>query len=351
MEGVLVAELLYPKGHRALNEKYLKCISKNYEITLIDDGTYFSSVESDVIAERIILPRRKVKRVELLKTLCYANYLAKIAKVAKDKKLNNIILLSFHTEAFGMVSQKFDGLNVCVVHHYEIDRMYRRLKEMKSFEKYKNTISHCVLEDFIATGLVNEFGISQQRVFVVRIPLNPCSCDREMHEQNHFVGIGQSMDISLINELVMLDKQEYQDTTCKGRITLRAKELEYRGKCVEVFTGYLSAEAYDKLYRSATACIVKYDGSYRLRSSGSIADAFINHKKVIVTDFPAGACYAAMYPHNCIQVRSAKDIMELLNCEIGDYDLDEGLGFEHDHSFEQVSIQWKHAIDASKRLL
>lgn len=349
MEKVLVAEVLYAQGHKKLNEKYIKCISNNFSVTLLDDGDYFSGVDDSLIDKRIPVKVLKVSRVEIIKTICHAINLKRIAKIAKETGIRNVILLSFHTEGFAMARRSFEGINVIVVHHYEIDRMTKIPKEIKSFNKFKNQITHCALEEFITKGIIKEFGVPREKAYTVNTPVDMVNMQMPNHDANLFIGIGQSTDQKLIDDLIRLDKEGYIKTDTQAKIILRSKAKSYNGTNVEVFTGFLEREEYDKLYREATACIVRYEPTYRLRSSGSIDDAFRNHKKVIVLGFPAGDSYAEMFPQNCVSVKRTEDVLDLLVSEPCLYDEEEGLKFEKMHSFEHVTEQWKAAINSTEQ--
>ena len=349
MEKVLIAEVLYAQGHKKLNEKYIKCISNNFSITLLDDGEYFSGVEDSLIDKRISVHVLKVPRVEIIKTLCHAINLKRIANIAKETGIKNVILLSFHTEGFNVVRHSFEGLNVIVVHHYEIDRMTKNPKEVKSFNKYKNQITHCTLEEFITEGIIKDFGVALEKAYTVNTPVDMVNVQKSNHDANLFIGIGQSTDQKLIDDLIRLDKEGYIKTDTKAKIILRSKTTPYKGTNVEVFTGFLERDEYDRLYREATACIVRYEPTYRLRSSGSIDDAFRNHKKVIVLGFPAGDSYAEMFPKNCVSVKRIEDVLDILVNEPCLYDEEEGLKFEKMHSFEHVTEQWKAAINNAEQ--
>lgn len=343
MNKVLVSEVLFAKGHVKLNENYIKCIGRNFDVTIMDDGNYFPSIETNGYSH-IYKSHYMVKRGETIKRLLYALYLRKVAKTAKQLSIRNIVLLSFHTEAFGLVYRSFRGINVCAVHHYDIDRMTKRPQEVKAFDKYKNQITHCVLEDFIAEGLINDFAVASSRVCVVNTPVEIVKALEENSTKNIFIGIGQSTDQALIDELIELDKSHYLPNDIIGKIILRSKTTQYDGIHVKVFTGFLERDEYDDLYKSATACIVRYEPTYRLRSSGSVDDAFRNHKKIIVMGFPAGQSYAQMFPRNCVCVNRTEDILDLLKGATLKYDENEGARFETDHSFDNVTKQWKSAI-------
>ena len=138
MEKVLVSEVLYAQGHKRLNEKYVKCIAKNFEVYLLDDGDYFTSLKNEDNIRIINFAPLHVKRVEMLKTLSNAWNLSRIASIAKKHGISNVVLLSFHTLGFNLVKKHFADLNVCVVHHYEIDRMVQNPMEILKFNKYKD---------------------------------------------------------------------------------------------------------------------------------------------------------------------------------------------------------------------
>ena len=348
MERVLIAEVLYPIGHKKLNENYVRCIAKNFNVTLVDDGEYFSENIKQEVNKIISYKPKKINRVEALITMCHVINLKFIARTAKKENIKTVILLSFHTESFSYVAKDFNGLNVIVVHHYEIDRMTKRVSEKKYFDKYKNNIFHVVLEEFIKDGFQTAFQVQPHRVFVAN---NPVSINNNNHniDINCFISTGQATDEKLVKELIEYDKASNSNDYQKGNIIIRSKSTNYKGKHIEVFTGYLEREKYDALYENATACIVRYESTYTLRSSGSIDDAFRNKKKVIAMGFPAGISYSKMYPHNCIYCDDVKEIFSLLFGEIVEYDLEEGQLFERTHSLENVTSQWKNIIDNALR--
>ena len=45
MKHIIVAEMLYPKGHKTLNKRYLEILASRYIVTVVDYNNYFGSME------------------------------------------------------------------------------------------------------------------------------------------------------------------------------------------------------------------------------------------------------------------------------------------------------------------
>lgn len=345
MERVLVAELLYPKGHKTINKHFLECISKSFDITLLDNNEYFTHIDPVIIKKRLFVKDKAVYRRERYKVFCYFFTLRRIAEIAKKEKIEKVVLLSFHTISYWMAKCFFKGLKVFVVHHNDIDVLAKNKYFRFAFNYVKDDIIHCVLEDFIKDGLISMYHVPSNLVHTVNNPimLAPAGATTA-RKVVLFLGIGQSNDEHFIKKLIDLDQTNYLGDFRDGKILLRSKKYKYEGKIVTVFTGFLEKEKYDNLYQRANACIVSYEATFNLRSSGSIEDAFRNRKKVIVTDFLAAHYYAVQYPNNCILCKSGEEIMELLKSYHEEYHQAEGLQFEQIHSFDNVANQWKNAL-------
>lgn len=342
---VLVAEVLYPKGHKKIDERYINIITQSYDVVLLDNGVYFSDIPDASLFKKIGVRPLFTKRIELLKTCLYAFNLYNIAKVAKHEKCQTVILLSVHIAAYALVHRFFKGINVVMVHHYDIDRMKANPKEISSFNKYKNKVRHVVLEDFIKEGVVSEYAVDPEKVFTVNLPIVIDNSPQSVEEQNNtFIALGQATDEELIDRFVEIDENSaISDSNVK--IILRSKKREYQGKNVQVITGFFERAEYDRLYAEAAACIVCYPSTYKLRSSGSIDDAFSKRKKVIVIGFPAGRAYANAYPKNCIVCEDANTLVDMIGSFDKLFDENDFKYFCEIHSNENIALQWQDAID------
>ena len=150
---ILLAEILYPEGHKTSNEARIKVLSSIADIILVDDGSYYSEMTIPSNVKRVfvkhslpdkdkfdrvkkIIPFLKYTPFEFLAYLCY---LFKIFIKTLFERYDYVFFLSSRTDAL-YIGRLFFKKPIIVVHHNDIDRLYKKAIEMKLFQKYKNKI-------------------------------------------------------------------------------------------------------------------------------------------------------------------------------------------------------------------
>ena len=67
---IAIVQTLYPIGHHSLDNGFVRILSKEHELLIVDDGKYFSkSILDNSNIKRIIVPHFKIKRCEALKRI------------------------------------------------------------------------------------------------------------------------------------------------------------------------------------------------------------------------------------------------------------------------------------------
>lgn len=341
--NIIIAETLYPKGHKMLNSKFVECIAQNHNILLFENESYFNNKISNVRVKHI--KQYKPKCLEIIFTIVYFINLLIIAWNARKEKYDRIIFLSTRIDSLFFTYRLFRKNSICVVHHNDIDRMLNRGYEKVIFKAYMNKIKHIVLADFIREGLIKETSINPKNVFVVHQPSieNLEINDLCLYNRNNLIiGLGQSMSQNFISELIKLDQENNIDY--KYNIKIRSLGVKYLSENIEVDNKYLSREEFNHRLLSATACIIMYPSTFNLRYSGVIDDA-LNHGLIVYcNDIAVGRYFAEQYPHTCRILKDANHLVEIAQGNIPQVNTDEVLLFKDKHSVEYVINQWDKVI-------
>ncbi len=351
---VLVTEMLYPEGHKACNEARLRIISEFADIILIDDGVYYSKMNLPETIRHIYVSHRmpskhvfyKVKRfVPFLKfspleSLAYLWLLVKVAAKTLFIRYDAVLLLSVRTDALALGRLLFKK-TVSVVHHNDLDRLLLKPLDLKFFNVYKNKINHIVIADFIKNGLIKQFNVSAERVFVVHEALVSFKSVKEVRfseKKNLILGLGQTCDESVLKDLIRLDESCLCDLPFK--ILMRNKSIEYEGRNLRIINSYLSRDVYNQLLIEAKACVLFYPKEYNLRYSGIIGDSLEYGLSVYGNDIPVVRYYSEMYPKTCHIIDKPSNLFEEIQKTSIEAFVPDIVDYYNTHSYEFIANQF-----------
>ena len=228
------------------------------------------------------------------------------------------------------------------MHHNDIDTLIsNRRKYYKQFDLVKNNFHHICLADYISDSLYNLTNIDRLKIHTVHQPLVFDNYNTNIIKEELIVGIGNSMEEAYIDELISLDKS----LTLPCKLVLRSRCKKYKGQNMEVFSGFLQRDEYEKLYDRAKASLVTYSSHYKYRYSGIIDDSLSKGLVVFSNDTICGRYFASIYPNSVVIINDVKHLCELLSNGLPNQIDSEYRLFKERHSDQYVLEQFKKAID------
>lgn len=301
--------MMYPKGHRRLDEEFVRILSREHQLIIVDEGKYFpQDLYDNPNIEHIKVIQPFCNRWELLKcTLFRLNLLIVLFKL-RHKNFDRILLLNCHNALY-KVANCIPNKKCIIIHHNDIDVLFTNKKYLHQFNKVKEKFRHAFLADYISENFVREAQIDNKYVSTIHQPIVFENCQSSIHKENLLVGIGNSTDESFIDMIIELDKK-HKGEDFANKMILRSKKKKYKGKNIEVITGFLPRDDYEMLYSRAKVSIVNYPSSYVYRYSGIIDDSLAKGLVVYCNDTLCGQYFATKYP---CSVKIFKNTYELWN--------------------------------------
>lgn len=345
---IAVVQMHYPKGHRRLDQEYVRILSSSHELVIVDDGEYFSkSFCSEIGAERFRVHPLKVKRLEFMRRVMHYINLSVILLTLKfhRKDYDVLLFLNIHNSLY-LYDKLLPKRKIVIFHHQDIDDMIAYPLYYKHFIKVKDNYSHICLADFISEGLISETGVSPNNVYTVYQPLVFDEVrNKGEKKEDLLIGIGNSTDEIVIDQLIELDMKS-QVCQTRNQIIMRSKCRQYNGSHLNVITGFLSREDYESLYNRAKVSIVTYPQQYKLRYSGIIDDSLAKGLVVFSNDNPCARYFASKYPSNVFVYKSTSELWSLSIMDIPESNNDEQNSFIEAHSTTNVMHQLNCAVNS-----
>jgi len=359
MKRIVVAEVLYPEGHKYYNERLIGVLSSIADVLLLDNGSYYNAMTLPSNVEKVMIKHSepsverfyRVKKFlpfikyEPLLLLSYIKYYYRISRIAKKYGIKKIVLLTVQNNALSMSLPFFKGIDVYIFHHNDIDAIDYRPIDTKLFKLSMNKVYHMVLAQFIKDGLIKLSGVGEDRVYVIH---EPSSIDKDVDKisftgrQPIIIGLGTTCEENVLKEFEELDKK--YTTKLPFSIILRNKEIEYEGNNLRIIKKYLTREEFDYFLSNATACLVLYPNDFKMRYSGIIDDALNNGMGVYGSNIPVMHYFSKEYPESCHILYSAEDCFSILQKEFKTAETQDIKRFIQRHSFEYVKNQLIEAL-------
>lgn len=309
MGRLLVAEILYPEGHKALDNRLIELLAEENEIDLVDHRDFFKELSCSKLCNTVNIPQFFSNRWEPLISFLYILNYVILAFAIRKKKYDKVFLLSVRNDSLFWVYPLFRHQHLCVFHHNDIDRTLGRPFEKFLFKKLQNRIQHVVLADFIKTGMVSQFHTHDENISVVYQPIIGDIRTRDytpyFEEEKYIIGLGRSTDEGFLQKLIETDKR--YSGRLKYKIIMRSKNIRYSSERLFITTESYSREEYDRIMHHASACIALYT-SYNLRYSGIIDDALSAGKLIIGNNIPVFRYFSEKYKGCCHVIDSAQDL-------------------------------------------
>lgn len=339
---ILVLDMLYPRGHKSLSKALIRLLSRFSDVFVVDYKNYYEGLTENDKIQKINIDSQLFfsKGAPLIHMASFYNLLLTKIKL-QNINYDAIIFFSISNTSYYYARKIFKDTPVFVFHHNNIDKLTKK-KEFRLFQKYMNTINHIVFADFIKDGFESLTGINSNLVHVLNHPMDadiPNDLNNQIEPEKKciktFVGLGLSNDEELIDQLILLDKKIDEEVDAK--IILRSKEKKYSGKIVDIISGYLENDEYNRLYKNSEGCLVCYPRTFNLRYSGTFMNAMINKKVIISTDISLARHFNYQYPNNCIVAKNAEHIIEIVKGFNRKFDMSEYAKFMNAHGDNKIS--------------
>lgn len=342
---IAVVQTLYPKGHRSLDEGFVRILSKEHMLYVVDDGKYFShGISDNANIKRIVIPHFSIKRWEALKRILrridlFFVFLAlRILRCEYDM----ILFLNIDNDIY-KIEKWLPRKKKILFHHNDIDvLLFSNQSVLRSFNLAKGKFCHICLADYISDSFKEFAQLNNNNVFTVHQPIVFNSIKDETTKEDLLVGIGNSMDEDIIRSLIELDVTD--DLPCK--LILRSQTTNYNGRNMEVFTGFLERAKYEELYNKSKVSLVTYPLDYKFRYSGIIDDSLSNGLAVISNDTLCGRYFASMYPESVIIIKNVKDLWSKLKNGLPSQSRKDYCRFRERHSDIFVLKQLNKALES-----
>lgn len=337
---LLVAEILYPEGHKALDNGLIELLAEENEIDLVDNRGFFKKLACSELCHLINIPQFFSNRLEpLISFLFILNYII-LAFAVRKKRYDKVILLSIRNDSFFWVYPLFRKRHICVFHHNDIDRTLDRPYEKFLFKRLQNRIQHVVLADFIKEGMIKILHTNEGNVSIVYQPktgeCKPKVFEPYFKEERYIIGLGRATNEDFLRQLIETDKSFSGRFNYK--IIIRSKHIRYSSERLLITTDLYSREEFDRIMHHASACLAFYD-NYNLRYSGIIDDALSIGKPVIGNDIPVIRYFFEKYEGCCHIIHSTLDLFMIASGELPIINEEMIKCFRKNHSDENIRKQ------------
>lgn len=319
---IVVAEMLFPEGHVELNKKYTTILSNICELTVVDDGKYFSSMNLDncsIITYSRIIPNfqklAKIKKIipffklEVIDFIAHYINLIRISYKIRKIDYDRIVFFSARNDILGFALPLFKKGSVYVFHHVDLDLMTTKARYLWAFKQKMSKYHHIVLADFIKTGMIDSFGINPDLVKVVYQPIVNNIEYRGTNRKRIIIGLGKGIDPEQLSYMIQYDKSHTGRLSYK--ILLRDNNIEYEGHNLVVTKEYYSREKYEMYLNEASICVILYPFSFNLRYSGVADDALSHGLPVMGNDIKVINYFSDKYPEYCHVINDLSILFKL----------------------------------------
>lgn len=342
---IAVVQTLYPQGHRSLDKGFVKVLSKEHDLLIVDDGKYFpDNITDNPNISRVTVPHFHIKRCESLKRILRRVDLFLIFFVLRirHEEFDIILFLNIDNDIY-KIEKWLPNKRRIIIHHNDIDVLTTSTEKIHQyFNRAKKKFIHICLADYISDAFRSYAHLNDNYVYTVHQPLVFKSKTKEVIKEEVVVGIGNSMDENFIKELIELDMME--ELPCK--LILRSKNISYSGRNMEVFMGFLVRDKYEELYNKSKVSLVTYPLNYKFRYSGIIDDSLSKGLTVFSNDTLCGRYFATMYPESVFLINDARHLWTMLKNGLPPHSEMAQARFTSRHSDEYVLQQFNKAIQS-----
>lgn len=346
MKTVLLFDVIFPNGHRELNNRILKILSElpiNLIVINREDYYFVKSPNIKYKSPKYI----KIFKGTLISRLClFVNFL--LAKCTLlFSKYDSVIYttypnVNFYFEHFFFKKE----IPIILMNHNNIDLLASK-KIRNFFLKYANKVNHIVFAPYMKNHL-KTMGVDGNRIYYLPHPINLKS-NYTSKKELFALSMGLESNDDFLKQLVQLEKDTSFLYNNGMELTIRSKNLVVKDcTTINVLTKYLSQEEYENLYYRAKYAFVFYPYTYQYRFSGVIMDSLASGAIVIGNRIPIVEHFAKMYPNNCICIDRISEIPSIIS-QNKSYSEEEYGTFLKDFSDDTIKNSLQYIISSVKR--
>lgn len=333
---IVIADMLYPLGHKRINEYYINQLAKTSKIYVLDYNNYYSDINESIFISKIkisklFLPNR------ILPLVIMANVinLFKLRIKLRNIKYDRIIFFTIENVSFSLFHHIFGSKNVIVFHHNNLDKITNLFSRFV-FSIFNKSIKHACFAEYINEYLVKSLNFPSKNVHVINLPIFD-SCD-EVYIDNSktsfrtkkILAIGHSNDEAFINSLINFNIASSFDLS-KIQFIIRVKKITFEPEYIRLIHGFLNYDQYRNLISESSAGLLIYPSNFKYRYSGFFMDLFVSQKIVYTTPTLFGKHIKYLYPNNVRIINSVEDlIIQAINDDY-EFDLSEYNHFKSIH--------------------
>lgn len=343
MNLLIIDDFLF--GHKKLNNEIIDALKLKHKITILNCYHYYDDYSNDenvkLVEMKHRLPgysRQPYKFIGCLYDYFYLCLLIKKRKILFDK----VLFLHITNIGISYIYKFFEKKEVYVVDHATLDDLKTEYGK-KRFNKYKNLVTHIVLDSFIKQGMSSVFSVREDNIKVLIHPIKSCKVISNKSAQKVIISTGWESDETLISCICekLKDNNLLKDNNCK--VIIRSSSLKYESENLVIFNDVLSEEEYMELYQNASAVLLPYEKSYGYRFSGSAMDALAHNKVLIGRNIPVMQSLKLNYKKNCLLFDECEDLIKIILENNFVPDKDDHIQFLNNHS-TTAFIQSLYAI-------
>lgn len=311
---ILIADTVFPIGHKNLNNRLLQYLD-GCDLTIMNNKCYYDEshypkcrfVNFNSRGETSTSKRDRIQEIKLFREL---------AKQLKPDHFDKIVFFTFDTLNFALEHPFLNSKDIFLFHHKNTSEL--KLKHYRwLFKTYSNKVHHIVFSKSIAQYLVDEMGVKKELVHElphpILLPLNAYNeTANDLSSPKRWIGLGYGNDESLIERIIEFEKAHkilYQNNI---QLILRWSRPEYNSESIRIINGHLSKDEYTRLYEESSGVLLLYPLSYVNRFSGAIMDGMACNKQIIGTDIPVVREFANEYKSYCSYFKDIRELFGLL---------------------------------------
>lgn len=347
---ILVADTVFPKGHKLLNNKLLSYLNDD-EITVINSNGYYNKqlfpnynfIDFEFDGENKISKTDRIREFVL-------NY--RMTKSLKIKDFDKIIYFTFDTINFAFELPFLKSRNVYLFHHKNTSELSNKTYRI-IFKTYANRVNHIVFSKSIADYLIDEIGVHKDLVHVLPHPILMEVLEINKKAQSNkkninWIGLGYGNDEYLIDEILNFEDKYHFLSKNNIYLTLRWSKPEKHLDNIHVINGHMDIEDYKRLYNKSTGVLLLYPLNYTHRFSGALMDALACGKQVIGNDIPIVREFNSEYNSYCTAFTKVEDLLHLLklkSLDTASLKSEDLIKFRKNHEDAQIKLKFRKILN------
>jgi hypothetical protein len=285
-------------GHVRINEWIINVLSKLGKVHIVFPRGWIKDIPDNVIIHEYETKKYPIKEnaAQILKSLDCLRY---AKKIDEKEHFDCIIFAAYNVYAMtiGRWMFKESKSRLFLIHHNILDQLELSSIKRFLFGTYEKSVNHIFIEKFIAGKFLEMRKIDRAQIYYFSHPLN--KIDRDIVNDIDYLGISNSNDEDWVKYLIEEEEKSGKFRNEKIKIILRSTKYEFDNDFLTVFKGRLEDSEYYEMILRSRCILVPFPEDFKYRVSGSVVDAFSNHKRVLGSSIPIIVEYHKLYPGIC----------------------------------------------------